>query len=282
MEYRIRITVLLLVVFLSLTRCKKVDYTGVIFYEESANERFEDSERWNNLNPFREIILPADNYSILSVSDIHVGTTDNLDKFNSIALSLNPAAIVMTGDLTWGKKENYELLQQHLPDKDALITFLIAGNHDCNFKGWNEYFTRFGSSTYIFKIQTPVATDLFICLETAGATIGKKQFDWLINILEKERAGCRHCIIYTHTNIFRFKFSEASNPQTEEIIALLELVVRNRIDMVITGHDHRKDEVKFGNTTYIVIPPLLDGHASAGYFRLDVKDGKLDYRFVSL
>ena len=282
MEYRFGITVLLVAVLLSLNSCKKVDFTGMIFYEESANERFEDSEEWNSLNPFREIILPADDYTILSASDIHVGTTVNLDKFNSIAKNLKPAAVVMPGDLTWGHEDEYQVLKQHLLHKDTLATFLLAGNHDMNFDGWNHFFKNFGSSTYLFKITTPVATDLFICLETGGATLGKKQFDWLVDVLQRERYRCRRCIIYTHTNFFRFKFSEASNPQTEEIVAILELIVRNKIDMVIAGHDHRKDEVIFGNTTYIVMPPLLDEHPGAGYFRLDMKAGKPEYSFVSL
>lgn len=283
MEYRfIKYGILLLAAYFACSGCEKVDFTGMFIFEESANQRFEDSDSWNKINSFREIIVPADSYSILSASDIHAGTAANLDIFISKAKSFKPAAVVMAGDLTWGKREGYDVFQQHLPNRDSLATFLLAGNHDCNFDGWSEFNTRFGSSTYFFKIITPVATDLFICLETAGATLGKKQLNWLVDILERERPGCRKCIIYTHTNFFRFKFSEASNPQTEEIAALIELIVKNRIDMVIAGHDHRQDELKFGNTTYIVMPPLKDDHPDAGYFRLDVRGGKTEYQFISL
>lgn len=282
MEYRSRIITLLLTFTVILTGCKEVDFTGIVLPEESANDRFTDSKKWNDLNPFREIVVPADNYFILAASDIHAGTTTNLDKFISIAKKADVTAVVMAGDLTWGREEDYKVFQQHLPVQDSLLTFLIAGNHDINFDGWNHFRSRFGTSTYLFKIVTPVATDLYICLENGGATLGKKQFDWLKEVLTTQRQFCRRCIIIMHTNFFRFKFSEASNPQTEEIIAMLDLIVRYKIDMVIAGHDHRQDEVKFGSTTYIVMPPLKDEHPNAGYFRLDIRGSKTEYQFISL
>ena len=47
--------------------------------------RFNESKEWNMSHPSREIIVESDDYSILAMADIHVGTTDNLDRFYSIA-----------------------------------------------------------------------------------------------------------------------------------------------------------------------------------------------------
>lgn len=262
--------------------CTKFDLGGIFIPAESANERFEDSRAWNEMNPYRTITVGEDNYSIFSVADLHVGTTNNLDKFNIIAQNSDPAAVVMAGDLTWGLEENFTALDEHLLRSETIPVFAIAGNHDCNFDGWKHFHKLFGSSTYFFKVETPVATDLFICLESAAATIGRKQMEWLTEILETVRPTCRRCIIHTHTNFFRFRFSEASNPNPEEIAAMLELMIKNRVDMVIAGHDHRKDEYVFGNITFIVIPPLKDGHNSAAYLKLMIKDGSPEYNFIPL
>ena len=94
----------------------------------------------------------------------------------------------MAGDLTTGHEEDYNVFEQHLPQQDSLPAFLIAGNHDLFFNGWKEFYSRFGSSTYLFTVKTPDATDLFICLETGGGTLGDKQLEWLINILQTIRS----------------------------------------------------------------------------------------------
>ena len=99
-------------------------------------------------------------------------------------LASNAVAVVMVGDLTTGHAEDYALFEQHLPNRDSLPSFLIPGNHDLYFNGWEEFYTRFGSSTYFFTIRTTTATDLFICLDSGGGTLGNLQLDWLKEMLE--------------------------------------------------------------------------------------------------
>ncbi len=142
-----------------------------------------------------------------------------------------------------------------------------------------EFYSRFGSSTYFFTVKTPKATDLFICLETGGGTLGNKQLDWLINIFETKRLDYRHCIVFTHNNFFRTRHTDSTNPPVEEIHALLELFIRYHVDMVITGHDHKQDTEVFGNTTYIIMDALKDGESNAGYFQIRVKSSTIGYKF---
>ena len=33
----------------------------------------------------------------------------------------------------------------------------MAGNHDLFYDGWKEFYSRFGSSTYLFTVKTPDA-----------------------------------------------------------------------------------------------------------------------------
>jgi len=249
---------------------------------ESANQRFIVSMDWNNSHSSREITVPSDDYSLLAMGDSHLGGTDNLDKFFNIALSMNAAAVVMDGDLTTGKSSDYDTFQQHLLLQELLPQFLIAGNHDLWGEGCNEFFTRFGTSTYYFTIDTPVASDLFICLETAGGTLGTMQLDWLTKILREERSDYRHCIVFTHNHLIRSRHSEVSNPPVEEMQILLELFAKYKVDLVVTAHDHKYDTVEFGNTTYVIIDPLKDGLSNAGYFKIENRNGKTGYKRFQL
>ncbi|MCD6597394.1 MAG: metallophosphoesterase [Bacteroidales bacterium] len=283
MEYPIKslITFLLLISF-AFNACEELDVRGMFISYESVNNRFEQSMEWNASHPFREIIVSSNNYSILSMGDSHVGSTTNLDIFFKNARGTNASAVVLVGDITSGHAEDYEIFQQHLPDQDSLPSFPIIGNHDLYFNGWTQFYSRFGSSTYIFTIKTNEATDLFICLDTGGGTLGNKQLDWLENKLQTLRSDYRHCIVFTHNNFFRFRHTSSTNPLVEELQILMDLFTKYQVNMVVTGHDHEHDVELFGNTTYIVMDALKDGLSNAGYVQLIINNGIIEYNFINL
>jgi predicted phosphodiesterase len=237
---------------------------------------------WNETHSSREIVVPTDDYSILSAGDIHVGGTKNLDNFLSIAKERKASAVVMAGDITTGNSEDYKVFDQHIQAKNSLPLFLVAGNHDLHYGGWKEFYSRFGSSSYAFSIITPVATDLCICLETGGGTLGNKQLEWLTDLLKTSRSDYRRCMVFTHNNFFRTRHTDSTNPLVEELTVLLDLFTEHHVDMVVTGHDHRQDAQVFGMTTYIVMDALKDGLSNAGYFEISVKDGIIGYKFENL
>lgn len=273
---------LILTCSVSIYSCEKVDFKGMIIPDESANERFLQSMTWNRNHKPREIFAATDNYTILSMGDSHVGDTGNFDNFINIAKCNNPAAVVMAGDLTNGLKEDYDKIVKHLPDKSSFPVFILAGNHDLNFDSWNLYYDTFGSSTYIFTVTTPVATDLYICLETAGATLGDKQLNWLTGILKNKRSECRHCIVYTHTNFFTFNHVSGSLMPVEEMESLMDLFRRYNVEMEITAHDHKQHSDIFGGTNYIIMPALVEGTENPGYFELTVAGNDLSYNFRNI
>jgi predicted phosphodiesterase len=268
---------LLIAISLTFTACSKPED-----YAESVNQRFRQSLIWNNQHSGHEIVVPADDYCILSMADSHIGGTNNLDRFFDNAKIKNASAVIMAGDLTTGKTEDYNVFEQHLPQPDSLPLFFIAGNHDLHYNGWENFHSRFGSSSYFFTVKTPVASDLFICLDTGGGTLGDKQLEWLINLLQTLRPDYRHCMVFTHNNFFRSRHTDSTNPVVEELQILLELFTKHRVDMVITGHDHKQDSVLFGITTYIVMDALKDGLSNAGYFQISVKTGNIAYKFENL
>lgn len=268
---------LLLLIMLTLSSCTKHEDIA-----ENANQRFIQSMDWNNNHPYREIIVKGNDYMLLAMGDSHVGGTNNLDSFIKIAKTKKVAAAVMAGDLTSGQEKDYKVFEQHLPPQDSLFTFLVAGNHDLFSNGWKEYYSMFGSSSYLFTIETPTAADLFICLETGGGTLGTRQLDWLTNLLKAKRPGYRNCVVITHNNILRTRHTDSTNPPVEETEVLLELFTKYHVDMAITGHDHKQDATVFGITKYIIMDTLKDGESNAGYLQIRVKNGTIGYEFENL
>lgn len=281
MEHQIRTNpAIFLSILLLFTVC--TDKENTIIPTESANQRFDESMRWNEQHPYREIILPGDEYTILSIADCHVGSTKNLDQLFSIAKNTNTSAIVFVGDLTTGNAEDYNEFEKHLSQWDNLSLFFIAGNHDEFYSGWKEFYNRFGSSTYYFSVKTPAATDFFICLETGGATLGNNQLQWLEDNLRSKRNDYRNCFIFTHNNLFRANHTLSTNPLAEEVKMLTELFTKYHVAMVITGHDHSKDDHLFGITRYIQLDAFTDENIKATYLRISIKDGKISYSFESI
>jgi len=264
------------------TACYEVDFAGFFIRSESANLRFEESMEWNAMNPYRQIAVPADDYLIMTMGDSHVGGTDNLVRFFAIALDQAADAVVMVGDLTTGREEDYLVFQATLPDQETIPWFPLVGNHDLYFGGWEHFYSMFGASVYLFTVKTPEATDLFISLDTGSGTLGSRQLDWLKTTLETRRDDYRHCLVFTHNNLFRIPRALSTNPPVEELHVLMELFTRHRVDMFVSGHDHRHSVVQFGNTTYLVADALRDGLSNAGYLELRVIGESVKFKFVQL
>jgi len=258
---------------LLVTACGKVE--GPTSSSEAVDKRFNESMEWNMKHPCTEINVESDDYTILTIADVHVGGTINLDKFINIARKEKPAAVIIDGDLDGGNAEEYDTFQKHYPENDSLRSFYLAGNHDLWHNGWEEFYSRFGSSSYYFTVKTPSGTDLFICLDTGGGTLGTLQTDWLTNILQTMRSSYRRCVVITHINLFRPRKTESTNLVEEELVFLMDLFARHNVDMVITGHDHKRDVEVFGVTTYVIVDALEDGLSNAGYMNMRVKNGEI-------
>jgi len=267
---------------LLLTSCDKFEARGFFASYESADQRFEQSMDWNSNNPVTELTATTNEYSIYAMADSHLGETNNLDFFLTQAIADGAVATIMAGDLTSGHAEDYLVLEQHIMAQDAIPSFLVVGNHDLYFDGWKQFNTLFGSSTYQFTVTTPQATDLFIGLDTGSGTLGSEQLKWLENLLENERDTYRHCILFTHNNLFRIRHTFSTNPLVEELRVLMELLVKYDVDMMVTGHDHKKNVVSFGNTTHITLDALQDSYKEASYLKLQIDENEVGYEFIDL
>lgn len=261
--------------------CEKIDLRSALVSYENVNERFNQSMEWNARKGYQKIITADNEYKIMVMADSHIGSTENYNLFIEHALQEKSLAVVMNGDITTGRSEDYKTLSDILPDKNDMESFLTVGNHDLYFNGWKEFYARFGASVYYFIIKTPLASDLFICLDTGSGTLGEKQMKWLTKLLASERKKYRHCVVFTHVNFFRTRHTGSTNPPVEELHVIMDLFLTYQVNLLITGHDHEKSVEVLGNTTYITMDALLDGFSQAGCLKLHVKNQGVDYSFIN-
>jgi len=258
------------------------DLTGVASYHDDVNGRFSMSETWNATHPAKNIISETSNYQILVAADSHIGGTVNFSTFAKAAKNPENMAAVLVGDVVTGKSEDYDVLTQQLSNFGNTPYFMLIGNHDLYFDGWQSFLNDYGTSTFYFTVQTPTDSDLYICLDSGSGTLGYKQLAWLKNNLESLRSHYRNCTIFSHVNLFRNRATFSTNLLVTELTELLELFSKYKVNMVVMGHDHKRAVNEFGNTTFLTLDALADFANNASYAKIKVIDGKLSYEFVPL
>lgn len=265
---------------LLLSNCSgNLDFSGFIQSPDRVNTRFEQSDAWNKTHPFKTLHTESENYQLLVAADIHIGGLKNFKILLEEAKLPENLAFVLVGDIVTGKKEDYLVLKNELPDFDEVPYFLMAGNHDLYFDGWKTFYEYFGSSTYYFSVETPTVKDLYICLDSGSGTLGNKQIAWLKKLLETERDNYRNCIVFSHVNFFRDRHTGSTNPLVGELEVLLGLFADHQVNMVIMGHDHIRAVNEFGYTTYLTLDALIDNFSNASFLKLKISDGKVGYEF---
>jgi hypothetical protein len=271
-----------MVIALSACTNSTIDVTGYFYSVDKINTRFDQSEQWNSNHPFKQVVSSTENYQLLVAADSHVGPVHNLELFLDEAKKPENVAYVLVGDVVTGKAEDYMRLDSVLPKYEVKPGFIIVGNHDLYFDGWQSFYKLFGSSVYYFTVQTPSASDLFICLDSGSGTLGDKQLAWLKNVLATVRPNCRNCVIFTHVNFFRNRHTGSTNPLVTELEVLIDLFLKSNVNMVMMGHDHERSLNQLGNTTYVTMDALLDGHPKASWVKLNVSGSKVGYSFVDV
>lgn len=275
---------------LILYSCQELDLKGLFVPTgEGVQRRFEQScEMCPDL---KAATLSAEtNYSFYAATDPHIAESHhNLSTFNHALRNDNEALFgIMLGDCTALRNNLPRYLEalaydpaQHSFDPTVFHTL---GNHDIFFNGWVEYRSLIGPSVYWFEVTFPGGKDLFITLDTATGTLGAKQWRWFKEFLSDNRPHYRHCIIFTHTNLFYTDTSQASsgNMPFEESVALIDFLGRHDATLVLQGHDHYREEILYDGVQYCVLGAILDGSRSAEYLTVEVHPDGVDLCWHSL
>ena len=274
-----------------LTSCgKNIDYLGLFMtFNESPDERFEQSMDYNADHGYDIITGVPDDYKVYVMSDIHVDfSTDNLDRYVSDYLKDTVAApfSLCLGDVI-NATGHFDYFYEHVKpvaDTGRKIYYAV-GNHDLYFNQWPEFRSRFHTSTYWFEVRTEGGhKDLYIALDSGNGTLGVKQRDWLEDILKtKSTQGYRHIIVFTHTNFFKKDTSQGhtSNFNLEETYDLFDLFDRYDVSLVVQGHSHARDLTIFKDVVYLRVDALEDHYPNAFYTILKVGD-YINYEFIKV
>ena len=238
-----------------------IELLGFFYSYSTPDQRFEQSRA---LRQPSSIIPSGGSYSLAVFSDPHISSDFYID-FNSLidTLPLNRndelAAVAVLGDLVQdGCEADF---QKYCESTEGLPMLNVIGNHDLYRSGWNHYRTYLGPSSYAVSIgrADEPGSMLVVSLDSANATLGKKQTGWLTELMEKERSSYTYCIVITHSNFFtstletRVQFSDKG-----EVHSLIDLFKTYRVDYMFSGHSHQLYEFKLFNTNYVCLDAVRD------------------------
>ena len=268
----------IILIGLSVSSCNKLDIRGLFMPTgDVADSRFEQSAQMNE--GLRAAVMEThESYVFYVATDPHIDqTNENLTRFNDELRNDTDASFgVILGDCIDIRDNLPRYLEtlSYFPERHACDPhiFHILGNHDVFFNGWDDFKELVGPSVYWFEAAFPGGKDLYISLDTASGTLGKKQNEWFRAFLEKNRIRYRHCIIFTHTNFFYTDNSQTSsgNMPIEESLSLIDFLSRCNVSLVLQGHDHYREELIFRNVIYTVVGAITDKSRSPEYLRVEV------------
>lgn len=259
---------------LGITSCTDLDVRGLILSTSAGvDSRFEESVRWSDEHAETVLSVPTSEYRFYVCADIHARrTAKRFSSFLRVAQEdENSCFSLVLGDMVTGDgsfpmvADTLSAFRRSVEAPDTL--FSTVGNHDLMFGQWGTYRDLLGISTYFFEVRTPLTKDLFISIDSGSGSLGLKQLKWLSRLLAFRRGNYRHCIIFTHVNLFKTGNAQTSsgNLPAEEVYALTELCARNEVKLLLQGHDHVRGERKFKGTTYLVLDALSDESKSPSY-----------------
>ncbi|MBQ3673895.1 MAG: metallophosphoesterase [Paludibacteraceae bacterium] len=267
--------------------CDRIDVAGIFNGSSPHHDaRFKQSMEYNetfgiNESGLQTIHATENTYEIYWATDVHVaGTTVLLDSFINLALTdYYCEAIVFGGDII-DAKNNYPLFYKSLEPAVAsgMPLFCTPGNHDLCFGQWKEYVEYWKTSVYWFQVIIPSGEkDLFICIDSADATLGRAQFNWLKDLLEKKsKEGYRHIIVFSHTHMFKKDSNNANGAHfnTEEIYDITSLLSKYHVEYYMNGHDHTPEVTIYKNVHYVTIGSMKDDYKERAAYAVMTMFGK--------
>ena len=262
--------------------CDSVDFSGMIAPTgDVVNTRFEKSMSLTGGNSVA-CIETSSSYQFYVGTDPHVGKTyANLQSFIK-KMCDDPSATfgVVLGDCTEirGAMSTYVQAIESSSDSDTPI-FSLLGNHDLFFSGWDDYYKLLGPSVYWFEVSCGSCKDLFITLDTASGTLGRRQMEWFKGFLAGHRSNYRHCVILTHTNLFYTDNSQtgSGNLPMEETSVLTDLFSRHNVTLCLQGHDHTREDLTYGGVRYTIVGTLRDEVDNPEYLIVRLSDSGVEY-----
>ena len=274
----------------AVSACSHLDLKGIFMPTgDGVEKRFEQSLEMNkDLNAGK--IQVQEDYIFYVATDPHIDQTSvNLSQFNDAFRNDTEAAFgVILGDCT-DVRDNLDKYMEALaynPEAHAYDhkIYHTLGNHDLFYNGWVDFKEKVGPATYWFEAVFEGGKDLYICLDTATATLGSKQTKWFRSFLAEHRQDYRHCIILTHTNFFYTDNSQAGsgNMPLEESLSLIDFMGKQNVTLVLQGHDHYREDITYDNVHYTILGAIHDGAEAPEYLKVNMtqEGAQLDWQVM--
>lgn len=83
----------------------------------------------------------------------------------------------------------------------------------------------------------------------------------------------------THTNFFYTDNSQVTsgNMPLEESFALIDFLGKQKVSLVLQGHDHYREDLTYDNVRYTVLGAINDHMAEPEYLKVYVNQDGIDF-----
>ena len=179
---------------------------------------------------------------IVQLSDIHVGAQFRADIFEKVieeVNSLNPDAVVITGDLTnEGLKEQYEKCKTLISKINVKKIIAVSGNHDYRNTGYLHFKKYFPFQT-INELSDDV---VLVTLGTARpdrdeGEVGYRQISWLERTMKKYQN--KTTILAMHHHLIGIPDTGSDRLTIIDAGDVLRATLDSNVNLVLCGHKHR-------------------------------------------
>ena len=269
-----RLILLLINCLLWLVACK-VDLLGFWYSESAPDQRYEASRKRSD--PVWSLPDPGATFSFVFVSDSHVmdGSTSRLKRLSA---KLSPDSFVVhAGDVTQnGRRQDWQAFHAWATIQ-AIPVYATIGNHDLYSNGWDNIPDFLSQTSFTLTVGSQLR---LIFLDSGNATLGQKQFKWLIRVLKGNHSAA--VVVVTHFPMFDTGFDEINWSDPEEAAALIQLFSRFPVKLVLCGHTHRYSTRTIGHTTYVIADDCSAVNSGQSVIRILVDHGVLSWSRFAL
>ena len=214
------------------------------------------------------------------------------------ANKINPDFVVICGDMVHNSDSDeqfQELIRISRLLNEDIKLYWVAGNHDVGDKptraGLAQYKEQFGEYNYSFQEENCyfIVLNSSICYDPGSVP---DEWDILISFLEKElqiaaSVQQRHKIIFMHHPLYLNDPNEGDNyfviPSARRA-KIIDLITEYDVTAVFTGHLHRNNYKKIGNTELVSTGPVGFplGEDPSGIRHVRVDDNSLTHEYLGL
>ena len=234
MKKRLRQIFLIIIAVFAITA---IYYLHYIFIPEKIFTLFQSTKTQSN-----KYIKSSDDPVLLAVGDIGDCNTDNDEKIAKLMEKI-PGTIALLGDTVYENGTWEEFMNCFDPAWGKLKSRIkpAVGNHEYHTKNAESYFRYFGKSAgdfgkgyYSYNLGTwhIIALNSQICAVDKNC-INSEQIRWLIKDLEKYKSY-KCTLAYRHHP----RFSSGANSSDVALGPFWEILYKNGVDVILSGHDH--------------------------------------------